>query len=74
VTSIGGAGNAQIVIETALGAETPSAASQVDAMTVRFQYDSGIASSGNAWEILAAPEGLDFHGETFVVPQGGVVG
>ena len=73
VTSIGGVGNTQIVVETGMGPETPSASSQVNPTTVRFQFDSGIVSAGHPWQIDAPPDGLDFHGEVFVVPQGGVI-
>ena len=74
VTSIGGAGNEQIVITTQSGAETPSMSEQISATTVRFRIDSGLVEAGDPWEVLVVPEGLDFHGRTFVVPQGGTLG
>jgi hypothetical protein len=45
----------------------------VDAQTVSFFFAAGTVAPGNIWEIAAAPSGLDFHGATFAVPQGGVV-
>jgi hypothetical protein len=73
VTSVGGVGNAQVAIVTAWGPETPDSAQQVDATTVRFQIALGPILPGQAWQILSVPEGLDFHGREFVVPQNGIV-
>ena len=73
VTSIGGAGNEQVVVTTASGQETPSMAQQISPTTVRFRLDGGTVLAGDPWEILTAPDGLDFHGLTFVVPQAGLV-
>ena len=73
VTSVGGAGNEQVVLTTFIGDETPSMATQVNATTVRFRFDGGAVESGLSWNIAAVPEGLDFHGREFVVPQSGAV-
>ena len=73
VTSVGGAGNEQIVLTTFIGEETPSMATQVNATTVRFRFDGGAIEAGLPWSIASVPDGLDFHGATFVVPQDGTV-
>ena len=73
VTSVGGAGNEQVVLTTFIGDETPSMATQVNATTIRFRFDGGAVEAGLAWAIDAVPQALDFHGREFVVPQSGAV-
>ena len=72
VTSVGGAGNEQIVIISGGEPNTPSSSEQISATVVRFWFES-VTAAGDAWSIDAVPEGLDFHGLTFAVPQSGVV-
>ena len=73
VTTVGGVGNEQIVLTTFIGEETPSMAEQISATTVRFRFDGGAVEAGLSWQIDAVPEGLDFHGAVFGVPQNGAV-
>ena len=73
VTSVGGVGNEQIVLTTFIGEETPSMAEQVSPTVVRFRFDGGAVEAGLSWNIAAVPEGLDYHGREFVVPQQGTV-
>ena len=73
VTSVGGVGNEQIVLTTFIGPETPSMAEQISADVVRFRFDGGAVEAGLGWEIEAVPQGLDYHGREFVVPQAGTV-
>ena len=72
VTSSGGVGNEQIVIVAGGEPNTSSSAEQVSAMIVRFWFES-VTEAGDAWTIENVPDGLDFHGAGFGVPQGGVV-
>ena len=56
------------------GWEGAQASEQISANVVRFTFPDDQLAGGEAWSILAVPEGLDFHGATMPVPQGGVVG
>ena len=49
--------------------EGANAGEQVSASVVRFTFPDGQLAGGEAWSILAVPEGLDFHGATMPVPQ-----
>jgi hypothetical protein len=68
-----GAGNEQIIIQTEVGPDVPVESEQVDATTILFWFDSGFVVAGNFWNLIAAPDGLDFQGRTCAAPQGGVV-
>ncbi|MEA2711481.1 MAG: hypothetical protein QOF78_4082, partial [Phycisphaerales bacterium] len=72
--SCDGSGNEQIVITNELGPETSVESVQADENTILFWFESGFIVVGDAWELIAVPSGLDFHGRTCAVPQGGVVG
>ena len=52
----------------------PRTSAQVSANIVRFFWVDDFVDAGDAWSIDEVPAvGLDFHGATMPVPQGGTV-
>ena len=69
-----GAGTESVIVQMIDGPYDAVASTQVAANVVRFEFSGSALAAGDAWEILSLPACLDFHGNTFAVPQGGVVG
>ncbi|MEA2710004.1 MAG: hypothetical protein QOF78_2605 [Phycisphaerales bacterium] len=72
--SCDGSGNEQIIITNELGPETSVESVQESPTAILFWFESGFIVVGDAWDLIAVPSGLDFHGRTCAVPQSGLIG